>query len=324
MVRPNLIGGSLFALAGGFLSIPRVTEWGDQSDRVRFVRLGNPEWLHWMSIGPLGTLDVEPVAIPLGLLLFFGSMVIGAWLHTRLGPNGSQKHLRWLAIPFGALLLSLVLSTLMWGYPWSRPAIDGRVTSIQWHSIGGFHSDADGTKWAPYDLSLPRLIAEQESERTAVHNLPVAIAQLQPLASLDALGASEMEEAEKAVLSMVELERGETGYPYGRRLVGVVARGRDAQGVDHLIAGFNGGEVSGDHHPDYEVFLSLGERGPRPVSIRKYHFDVAGIEGVSAGVMTIVFTLLGMVLIPSVWALWLALNEVAAAYGLFGKRPDAH
>jgi hypothetical protein len=81
-----------------------------------------------------------------------------------------------------------------------------------------------------------------------------------------------------------------------------------------VFASFSGGEVSNDHHAMYEVLL---RRPDTLLSSRRYYGDVAGVEGMSALVVSgTLFMGLSLVVLPLlvlagslarsifVWARW--------------------
>lgn len=75
------------------------------------------------------------------------------------------------------------------------------------------------------------------------------------------------------------------------------SEGEDAEHRAVAFASFIGGQVANDHYPLYEVYL---RRGPPAVllSSARYSGDIAGLEGLSAAVVTLTLSLAGLALAP--------------------------
>lgn len=70
----------------------------------------------------------------------------------------------------------------------------------------------------------------------------------------------------------------EPGYD-DRTLAGLVVTGQSVSGQPLVALALSGRQVSNDHYPYYEVLLRLEKDGYRPLSQRRFFYDVAGMEG---------------------------------------------
>ena len=133
----------------------------------------------------------------------------------------------------------------------------------------------------------------------------------QPLEQFALLTPAELGAIEAELLSQVTMQPRRPSVAGLARLEGVVTLG-DQDTV--VFASFIGGEVSNDHHAMYEVLL---RRPATLLSSRRSYGDVAGIEGMSALVVSVtLFIVLGLFGVPLlvvggslarsifVWARW--------------------
>ena len=209
------------------------------------------------------------------------------------------------------MLVGVIFSTLYWGYPWSRPAVDARVADVRWTGVGSFKSENDGTRWAlqPRDaLDHHRDFEEQDPACCDVGAILDFVGEGVP-----ALTQEETAQLEAAVSSLITLEQGEPGYAHAARLHGVLVKGVATDGSPVAFASFFGGEVSNDHHAMYEVFVRLGAT-PTLLGSKKYYGDIAGIEFATAWVVALVLLLptLATAALLVVW--WHLLRAITALF----------
>jgi hypothetical protein len=177
----------------------------------------------------------------------------------------------------------LATSRLYWGYWIFPPSADWVVSSVvsierfttfsccrpsqsgqqavQSAAEIPFHGAGD-----PLDSNLPKALIRRGLKPDSAQSLPATLI-TKVRAALESRGA---------------LAEGEPGYVHAKELWGHVAVGRNAQGTEIVVAALNGGEASNDHYPYYEAAFAASPSGElSPLRIRRYWFDVAGLEGIA-------------------------------------------
>jgi len=134
----------------------------------------------------------------------------------------------------------------------------------------------------PYDYPSGRLLLTLEKNRLLPAEYSPSISNLPPLWPL----------AQASGL----MAASDTGYESDRFLRGIVVDAVDPTGARLVFLGFNGGQVSNDHYPYYEMLFTAppGSTNLKFVRGQRLFFDVAGIEGVEWYVMGLGLGLLGM------------------------------
>ena len=304
--------------AGVIIAFPRMTgTYFPAGAILQHGEVGYPPWLSWDDPG---TWHVHAVGLLVLVAAWCASMAIGArlerWKAWRV--PGSVLAI-FVVLPVASLAIGVGFSLNYWGYPWSLPDLDSRVTSVKWRAVGSFLSRDDGTSWElqpPEELTHFRSEPAVDLECCQDGRILDVVRRQQPLESLAPLTDAEVRTFEAEMLPLVSLDPGEPGYPAARHLRGVLAAGNDEEGHPVVFASFTGLEASNDHHPTYEVLLRR-EAPPTLLSSRRYYGDVAGIEGFTAfAVAVYAFFFLGLVVFPLlvisgslarsifVWARW--------------------
>ena len=205
--------------------------------------------------------------------------------------RGSLPLVRWLllgaaTVPVLALGAALGWSRYYWGYFVARPSTA--------EAVGGI-ATIEGISVVGCDLSPGPPRCELWPRRSVAE--AVDYCRSDPYECLDGRIAVGLEDAgllpgrahpiDVAALRRVEavladarfLASSEPGYDGNKRLGGIVASGRSATGQPLLAVGLEGGQVSDDHYPYYELRVSTEGSMPRVVRRSVFFHDVAGIEG---------------------------------------------
>lgn len=292
-LRPNLAGVLLMLPLAVVLSLPRfVTTFSPEGLVMEHLELGP---LTWFRADATGDWELSAIVIPLALGWYLLPTLIGALLMQRarwlLAPRWM---LAFAATPVLAVATAVVFSYSYWGYAWALPDLDSRVHSVRWIAVSGFESREDGSAWT---LQTRDRLSAHRTEEARDFECCVDGRILNVTGLLSDLRAAELAAVETEILAHVPLQSGDEGYAFARRLHGVVAVGEDEHQQPIAFASFTGGEVSNDHYPMYEVLI---RRAPHVevLSTRRYYGDVAGIEVLSAGVVTLTLCAVGVVLTP--------------------------
>jgi len=145
-----------------------------------------------------------------------------------------------------------------------------------------------------------------------IANLPSALVRqgLEPRSS-EGVPSALLTAIRRTLESRGALVEGESGYPHAKELWGHGAIGRNVQGAEMVVAALWGGEVSDDHHPYYEAAFASSPTGElKPLSVRQYWFDFAGLEGIAHWLAAFAGCIVGV--IWSVAYLFLKRNRHAA------------
>jgi hypothetical protein len=308
-LRPNLTAMLLMIPTGVVLAFPtfNMTFKPGSGASVRHLELGI---VTWFRADDPGSWELNPVVIPLALGWYLVPTLIGAalarWRRWHLAP-------RWLlffaAVPVLSVASGVVFSHSYWGYAWSLPELDSRVHAVHWRAVSGFESRQDGSGWT---VQSRELLSHHRTEEAADSECCADGRILKVTGLLPDLGATDLASLEGEVLAQVPLEAGQPGYPYARRLHGVVAVGEDEHHRPVAFASFSGGEVSNDHHAMYEVLL-LRSLKPEVLSANRYYADVAGIEGLTGRVVSLSLFALGTLLFSPLLILGAALRALVSA-----------
>lgn len=89
------------------------------------------------------------------------------------------------------------------------------------------------------------------------------------------------------------------GYPGTMELDGVVIEAAGPKGEPLLFVGVRSGAVSNDHHAYYEFLFSDPPGAPAnspPLSVKKFYYDVAGIEGIEWPMFALAIGVVGAVI----------------------------
>ncbi|MHC4092308.1 MAG: hypothetical protein ACYSVY_18895, partial [Planctomycetota bacterium] len=202
-------------------------------------------------------------------------------------------------------LAGAIVSLNYWGYCFSRPGVDSRVEGFRKVARMSFVSterQSSGQNHFVHDLKESISKTMREGQRDPYYNLESRI--LFSLAERDLLPDEAQPIDSERLASLysllektVALEIGESGYPWAKRLEGIVVEAEGPGQQQFLFVGVRGGEVSNDHYPYYEVLYSLpeGDGEPVRVSSKRFYFDLAGMEGWEWPLMFKTFSLCGSV-----------------------------
>jgi len=196
-----------------------------------------------------------------------------------------MKHEMWLVVAatlvFGAAA-TLVTSKLHWGYWVSPPSPDATVASLR--HLGSFttmwrgyppHSGHDAIVKAAEDVNW----SSGEDPRG---RLPATLIQrgFVPRSS-EPVAGSLLPKICQFLETHGALEEADPGYTESKELSGHLALGRGAHGNSVAVAALWGGQLSNDHYPYYEASFAVSASGELTLlSLQKYRFDIAGLEGV--------------------------------------------
>ncbi|MGH8002634.1 MAG: hypothetical protein ACREPR_25185 [Brasilonema sp.] len=76
------------------------------------------------------------------------------------------------------------------------------------------------------------------------------------------------------------LYQGQPGYNDAKLLEGIIVEAEDREKQRYLFVAVNGKQVSNDHYPYYEfLFLLRGASRPQLLSVNRFFYDIAGLEG---------------------------------------------
>jgi hypothetical protein len=193
---------------------------------------------------------------------------------------------------------ALTTSRLYWGYWLLVPSADWAVSGLA--STERFTTSCCGTDPQSGRTAL-REAARTEWDGAGnppVEHLPLALIRqgVEPLTD-EAVPASVLSSIRDTLDSAGALAEGEAGYTHAKSLGGHVAMGRDRQGRERIVAALFGGEASNDHHPYYEAAFERTSDGRlRLLGVRRYWFDVAGLEGFAHWLGAIVGAIIGVVI----------------------------
>jgi hypothetical protein len=198
---------------------------------------------------------------------------------------------RWLLLGTAATLLlafvtSAVWSRCYWGYFFTRPSTAEAVRGL---------AAVHGISVVECDLSTVRPQCSLSSERSVTE--AITSCRKDPYYCLKgriAVGSADagllppnpspitndtLRQVEAAFADRSLLVPSDDGYDGNRGLGGIVATGQSLDGEPVIAVGFSGGQVSNDHHPYYELRLSVAEHAVHVLRRSVFFFDVAGVEG---------------------------------------------
>ena len=208
-----------------------------------------------------------------------------------------------LAVEAMALLLcllgALLTSRLLWGYWFSRPLPDPRITSASAVlAVTPFTTDAPGgalelVPEAGVDLRQ-RLAAVRQDPYYSLDERALAVLDDRRVLPLDppAWPAEKLAGWYARLAGTGRLVEGATGYNDATRLRGFLVEAALGRGTRLVFVAACGGQVSNDHYPFYEWLYAMGPAGePRLLSTRRFFYDVAGIEGAEWPAFLLVYAL---------------------------------
>jgi hypothetical protein len=200
-------------------------------------------------------------------------------------------------------IAALLTSRLYWGYWLRLPPADWEVASLA--SVERFSNFSyDGRDSGRDALMVAARTPWRGSGNPPVHNLPAALLArgLSP-SSGDPVPPDLLLEAGEALDRAGVLAAGAPAYRHAKLLNGMIATGRDRAGASLVIAALFSGEVSNDHYAYYEAVFSPGSRRLELLGVRRYWYDVAGLEGganLLAGFFAFAISLVAM----AGWGVW--------------------
>lgn len=185
-----------------------------------------------------------------------------------------------------AMAAALVTSKLYWGYFFTRPGLNARISSApRYLSLTSFRSlpelDPAATTLAvgspPEELL--RLLREETYDFYHL-NVLEHLERRGVLRALKPMSAESLAALLPVLTGSGVLEQPDPGYARRQYLNGVVLEAEEGDGTLLLYVGAHGAEVSNDHYPSYQLLFEGEPSGRwRLVERTRYFHDVAGIEG---------------------------------------------
>ena len=110
---------------------------------------------------------------------------------------------------------------------------------------------------------------------------------------------SKLGEIEEAIVASDRLFPIETGYEElaTNNVRGLIIEAQDSAGENHVMVGFNAGQIANDRYPVYEFIFHVNPDNTLDLRVsQRFYYDIAGIEGLSAGIVFLVFAILSFFL----------------------------
>jgi hypothetical protein len=119
---------------------------------------------------------------------------------------------------------------------------------------------------------------------------------LQP--NLPAIAPSQLPAIETAILNSASWQAAKPGYEdMAKQVSGLVVEAADSQGVQYVAIALNGGQIANDTYPFYEFVFRRSEGGSLEwVAGQHFFYEIAGLEGMTGGVVFRVLLFLSAVL----------------------------
>lgn len=116
--------------------------------------------------------------------------------------------------------------------------------------------------------------------------------------NLPAIAPSQLPEIEAAILNSASWQAAEPGYEdMAKQVRGLVVEAEDSQGVQYVAIALNGGQIANDTYPFYEFVFRRSQGGSLAwVAGQHFFYEIAGIEGMTGGVVFRVLLVLSAVL----------------------------
>jgi hypothetical protein len=225
-----------------------------------------------------------------------------------------------------AFVVAVGFSRYYWGYFLSRPAPDRRiVAATRLFSATGVHTTEDDDDTPRFVVDVPqndldsrqRLLAGIDDGNADPYydldsRVPRALVKrgLLPPAGRQQLPPETLARLYARLAATGRVDFG--GYPGPMAFDGVVIEAASPSGEPLLFVGVTSGAVSNDHHAYYEFLFDESPGRPAgspPISVRKFYYDVAGMEGVEWPTITLVLGVLGGAVVLPITLLVMAVRR---------------
>jgi hypothetical protein len=319
LFKPSALGiviAAAITLVLGFPTTRYVKQLGAQDASLETITtVGTPAWVEWSDTGMW---KVSAFAFPSLVLIWSVPMILVTglrrWRHWHEPLRAFR--LAMFALPILSLAGGITFSLRYWGFAWSLPSLDSRLSQTKWVAIAPFQKEEVGDGWELQPRSqLETIVRDTPGETDCCQEGRIVekLTRANRLLSLRDLTQSELGHLRDLTRKVARFEASEPGYDWQRYLRGVLLYGHlEGEGAV-AFAAITGGEESNDHYPTYEVFFAT-EGTPRLLSQHLYFGDIAGTEGLSAGWFSLVLFVLGLVIAPTLYLLVAAVNSVREAY----------
>lgn len=198
------------------------------------------------------------------------------------------------------------VSKLYWGYFFVRPGVPPRILDAeQYRTLTTFRSIPEGPETAT-GLVAKKDAAEPARLLNLVRTESYDFSNLKVLEEVDRRGQisalPRMDDAQvSALLELIKesdvLEEPKRGYDDEQWLNGLALEALQADGTRLLYIAAQGGQVSNDHYPNYQLlFEVVPNHPPRLVESTTFFNDVAGVEGMEWPFFFVAFVLPALIL----------------------------
>lgn len=225
----------------------------------------------------------------------------------------------WLmSFAFLSLVVSLIWSYLMWGYAFRRPPILSEVRRLK--SVASVvpcksASDVNGHLIAipdlKYDLNEQLEFGRHDSYYCLEQRVLLELDRRGTLPAVVSADLTVFPDLHRRLSESGALAASSGGYDSAKGLRGVIV-GDLADGLRVVVIAAQGGEVSNDHYPYYELAFGASHAGDRLAYLngQRFFYDVAGVEGLEWYAMWLI---LGPPALLVATIAWLILEAVRRA-----------
>ncbi len=113
------------------------------------------------------------------------------------------------------------------------------------------------------------------------------------------INPSKLAEIEAAIAASDRLFPVEPGYDEtaADNFRGLIIEAQDSAGENYVMVGFNAGQIANDRYPVYEFIFHRTADDTLDLRVsQRFYYDIAGIEGATAGIIFLVFAILSFFL----------------------------